>query len=423
VLAAGHCNNLYNVNTQVEGLKGQSQTFLVDTGASISLLSLKTVVNREEIEPLQSKLRGFGGKQSILGKISKVCFGEVITFYVLEDMPVKVDGIFGANFLGLFKANIDYGSATIALQTKNELLMLPMRSNNKRSIVLPGRCEVFRLCAVDCTEDCITIPEQVSPGVFVAGSIVKPRKGSILVKFLNTRTEDVEICNFKPQVMLAKECEAREWSNEGDQKPDRVVKLLNELRLDHLNSSEKTSIKRLCGKFADVFHLEGDKLTSTTIYKQPLRLKPNVTPVYVKPYRLPYSQKQEIDRQIKEMIKNDIIEETRSEWSSPILVVPKKRDAHGNQKWRVVIDYRRLNERIQDDKFPLANISDILDSLGRAMYFSTLDLSQGYYQVEIEESDRNCTAFVTDKGQYRMKKLPMGLKINPSAFSRLMTVA
>jgi RNase H-like domain found in reverse transcriptase/Reverse transcriptase (RNA-dependent DNA polymerase)/Integrase zinc binding domain len=145
--------------------------------------------------------------------------------------------------------------------------------------------------------------------------------------------------------------------------------------------------------------------------------------VYVKPYRLPYSQKEEINRQVEEMLENGIIEETRSEWSSPILVVPKKRDENGNRKWRVVIDYRKLNEKILDDKFPLANITDILDSLGRAVYFSTLDLSQGYYQVEIEEKDRNCTAFVTDRGQFRMKKLPMGLKISPSAFSRLMTVA
>jgi RNase H-like domain found in reverse transcriptase/Reverse transcriptase (RNA-dependent DNA polymerase)/Integrase zinc binding domain len=402
----------------------KNRIFLIDTGASVSLLSQQAVLNESEIEPVESSLRGFGGKQKILGKIFLSCFGKKILFYVLEKLPLKVHGILGANFLKMFKANIDYGRVTITLQRNGSELVLPMHTNKKKGLELPARCEVFRLCKVNQTEDCITLPEEVSEGIFVAGSLVSPKKGTALVKFMNTRDEDVEIFNFAPKLLLASEVETKVWSKDNkNANPDRVCKLFDELKLDHLNASERKAMKRVCAKYADVFHLEGDKLTSTNIYRQPIRLKTNATPVYVKPYRLPYSQKQEIDRQINEMIRNDIIEEARSEWSSPILVVPKKADEDGIKKWRVVVDYRRLNEKIQDDKFPLANISDILDSLGRAIYFSTLDLSQGYYQVEIDKKDRPCTAFVTDRGQYQMKKLPMGLKISPSAFSRLMTIA
>jgi Reverse transcriptase (RNA-dependent DNA polymerase)/RNase H-like domain found in reverse transcriptase len=123
------------------------------------------------------------------------------------------------------------------------------------------------------------------------------------------------------------------------------------------------------------------------------------------------------------MLEQKIIEPAASAWSSPILLVPKKADSSGNKRWRLVIDYRTLNEEIVDEKFPLANITDILDSLAGAVYFTTLDLSQGFYQLPIKEEDRSCTAFITNKGQYQMCKLPMGLKISPSAFSRLMTVA
>ncbi|KAK9693526.1 hypothetical protein QE152_g34132 [Popillia japonica] len=54
----------------------------------------------------------------------------------------------------------------------------------------------------------------------------------------------------------------------------------------------------------------------------------------------------------------------------------------------MVIDYRKLNEKTIDDKFPIPNINDILDKLGRANYFTTLDLASGYHQVEVEELDK-----------------------------------
>lgn len=55
-----------------------------------------------------------------------------------------------------------------------------------------------------------------------------------------------------------------------------------------------------------------------------------------------------------------------------------------------MIDYRKVNERIENDKYPLPNINEILDSLSRAMYFSTLDLNQGYYQIKLDAESRKC---------------------------------
>lgn len=73
---------------------------------------------------------------------------------------------------------------------------------------------------------------------------------------------------------------------------------------------------------------------------------------------------------------------------------------------------------------PLPSITDILDSLSGATYFSHLDLSQSYYQIELDKSSRPYTVFtVGSKGQYQMTRLPMGLKISPNGFSRAMTIA
>ena len=102
--------------------------------------------------------------------------------------------------------------------------------------------------------------------------------------------------------------------------------------------------------------------------------------------------------------------------------MPKK-GTNDEKKWRLVIDYRKLNTVVEDDKFPLPNIDNIIDALAGAKYFSHLDLSQGYYQCQLRPEDRPVTAFSTPTGQYQMTRLPMGLKISPSAFSRLMTVA
>ncbi|XP_045541509.1 uncharacterized protein LOC106718281 [Papilio machaon] len=135
------------------------------------------------------------------------------------------------------------------------------------------------------------------------------------------------------------------------------------------------------------------------------------------------SLKPEIEKQIKQMLDEDIIEPSQSEWSSPILLVPKKSDDKNNKKWRLVIDYRKLNDVIQDDKFPLPNITEILDSLSGAIYYTHLDLSQSYYQCSLKPESRPITSFTTGTGQYQMKRLPMGLKISPSAFSRVMSVA
>lgn len=115
MLTAGHCNSLFHVNTQVESLCGQEQKFLIDTGASVSLISLETVKNKKDIETLTSNLRGIGGKQKILGRITLEIFGKPLKCYVIENLPIKVHGIFGTNFFTSFGAKIDYEKLTLTL--------------------------------------------------------------------------------------------------------------------------------------------------------------------------------------------------------------------------------------------------------------------------------------------------------------------
>jgi len=94
-------------------------------------------------------------------------------------------------------------------------------------------------------------------------------------------------------------------------------------------------------------------------------------PIYIKNYRIPESQKEEIHRQVNKLIDDKIVEPAVSEYNSPLLLVPKKSlPGSATKRWRLVIDYRQINNKLLSDKFPLPRIDDILDQLGRARYFS-----------------------------------------------------
>jgi len=121
------------------------------------------------------------------------------------------------------------------------------------------------------------------------------------------------------------------------------------------------------------------------------------------------------------MLKDDIIQPSTSPWNSPILVIPKKVDAAGKQKWRIVVDFRRVNEATIGDNFPIPLISEILDTLGNSKYFSTIDCASGFLQIPVKLEDRPKTAFSAAYGHYEYKRMPMGLKCAPSTFQRLMS--
>lgn len=101
-------------------------------------------------------------------------------------------------------------------------------------------------------------------------------------------------------------------------------------------------------------------------------------------------------------------------------IVPKNKDARGKKKWRLVIDYRKSNEKAVNDKCPTKNSSDILDKLGNSHYFTMLDLTSGFHQIEIDPPDISKTEFSFSNGLYEFKRMQFGLKNPLATFQRVM---
>ena len=135
-------------------------------------------------------------------------------------------------------------------------------------------------------------------------------------------------------------------------------------------------------------------------------------PMKQPPRRLAVALKDVVKSEVQKMLDNGIIRPSKSAWSSPIVLVQKK-----DKAWRFCMDFRKLNAV---DAFPLPRIDSTLDSLAGARYFSTLDLASGYWQVEVNETDKEKTAFSTPQGLFEFNMMPFGLTNTPATFQRLM---
>lgn len=202
--------------------------------------------------------------------------------------------------------------------------------------------------------------------------------------------------------------EKRETNDTLDNKQDNLLKqILKHIRLEHCNKEEKDSIRKLCFAYRDIFYCENIPLSFSYEITHKINLTDDI-PIHTKSYRSPKIHLQEVKSQISKMLEQGIIQNGVSPWSSLIWIVPKKLDASRRKKLRLVIDYRKLNERTIDDKYPLSNISDILDKLDKVNYFTTLILASGFPQIDVDHNDVQKTAFSTESGHYELRRMPFG---------------
>ena len=400
-------------------------SLLIDTGASICLLKKSVLINDIKIYPTDIFIKGIDSKDGdtlkSLGFVNlKLKFGEnyiMHKFYIFDDLQLPYDGIIGTDLFIAYNCKLNYNTNSLEIKNYKTKLLF-----NEPSYIIKPRSETVIECTVENPEikEGMILDKQVAENVFISNCLVKVKPNKrINITVLNTTEKPINInsnLNIKLNEIPSHNIKL---INNCNNVTERTEHVLNSLRTSHLNYEENKELLNLCSQYSDIFHLPDDKLSCTNALNHQIKTNSNI-PINTKSYRFPQCHKEEVNKQINKMLDQDIIQHSISPWSSPIWVVPKKLDASGEKKWRVVIDYRKLNDITIGESYPIPQISEILDQLGNSKYFSTLDLASGFHQIPIASEDADKTAFSIPEGHFQFKRMPFGLKNAPATFQKLM---
>ena len=189
---------------------------------------------------------------------------------------------------------------------------------------------------------------------------------------------------------------------------------LHQRATNGLDAAGKEKVASLLVRFQDTFSKdEWDiGLTDLTEHEIPTG---DAAPVKQAPRRVPLAHAADEKKAIDDLKAKGVIRDSVSPWASPIVLVSKK-----DGGVRPCVDYRKVNELVKPEAFPLPRVQDCLDSVAGSNLFSTFDLTSGYFQIKVKESDIPKTAFVCKYGHYEMTRMPFGLSNSASTFQRTM---
>jgi hypothetical protein len=189
---------------------------------------------------------------------------------------------------------------------------------------------------------------------------------------------------------------------------------LNDIQIDNdsLTSVQKKKLLDLLQKNKDLF---GTTKNPGQANVTPHAIVTDGSPIKQRAYRVSQMERDYLIKEIKELLQNHLIRPSSSAWAAPIVLVRKK-----DGTIRFCVDYRKLNKVTQRDVYPLPRIDDILDRLGNAKFFSSMDLASGYWQIGIQEEDKHKTAFASPIGLFEWNVMPFGLTNAPATFQRAM---
>ncbi|KAL4085202.1 hypothetical protein QTP88_027061 [Uroleucon formosanum] len=403
---------------------------LVDTGSDVNMIKLSEL--KKDIlvdETTVYKLTGINSQPvytigSVVLRIQLGMKDTTAVFQVTHDnFPIAEAGILGAPFLRDNEININFRTSTLSIDSPNH----PEPRESIPTITLQPRSETLVPVLTD-VEDRTTLiihSQNIGKKGILMGNVVNHvRGGQVLVSVINPSGDLIEF--FPPQLrdvqhdILKESVYPCNHTGEQQEEDSRIARLTRVIQTEHLNSEERASLLRICKKYQDIFHFEGEPLSFTTAIQHDIKTPEGTAPVNIRPYRLPYAHRQVIVEQMEKLEQENIIQPSESPWNAPLVVVPKKPDANGKPQFRVCVDFRRLNQLTIGDAFPIPRIDEILDQLGRSRYYTTLDLASGYHQVPIRPQDCEKTGFSTDKGHFEFVRMPFGLCGAPSTFQRLM---
>lgn len=152
-------------------------------------------------------------------------------------------------------------------------------------------------------------------------------------------------------------------------------------------------------------------------HKAHLSLKENTQPIFIKPRRIPYALKPKVDEEIERLCTQGVLTKVEhAEWGTPIVPIVKP-----NGSIRLCADYKiTLNKVIKDEQYPIPIIEDIFSEMNGGKLFCTLDITQAYLNLEMDEESAHMQTLSTHKGTYKVNRLMFGVKVAPSLWQKFM---
>ena len=197
--------------------------------------------------------------------------------------------------------------------------------------------------------------------------------------------------------------------------------ILGELSLDesHLDYSQRARLENILQMNSESFAVDDFDLGTTNLVEHEIDTQ-GLPPFKIKCRPVPFKAMDWLKGEITRLLTTGVIRPSKSPYSSPIVIVPKKSEPGELPKFRLCIDYRWLNEQTKKDAYPIPRIQELLPRLARARYFSSLDLVSGYHQVPMAQDAIEKSAFSTPFGHFEYAMMPFGLSNAPATFQRLM---
>ena len=374
--------------------------------------------------------------------------GVTFEFYVLPELSQNL--ILGRDFLQMFEGKIDFMHHCATFLNDGVRMELCQNVSRPQILRLAARVELQPYAEMLLP---VTLSQRWKGGVGlveplpreeeqcygVARSVVSPKGRRTVCRIVNPSEAIICLPKFTAigTVDRIRECDISEIDRNGarptttcknrsadihqEQRPTRKY-TIEELGIvidsEKLSPEERHQLQNLINEFGDIFALSLEDLPGTHLFEHHIDTGDH-PPQRSRWYKASPAAQTEIVKQIDDMLKSGVIEETSSSgWCSPVVLVRKK-----DGTFRFAINYKKLNSVTKPLMFPMVRFDEVLINFAetKPRIFSILDLRQAYFQMGVDSDSQEKTTFAAHgQSQYKFLRLPFGLSNSPVSFSLLM---
>ena len=422
---------------------------LVDTGSQVTTAASHFYYAHVSSVPLQScdglvKIEGANG--DVIPYAGYIVVSVKLSGHKAVDIPVlvvndteynrRIPLLIGTNLLSRLETDSSGDRVHVQVQMAQKALELVDRhlkqSDGNYGTVYAAKAVRVKPGEVVAVSARVSIAVPIAENVALLADADKiPRAKDVHVTpgLVNVKhgssTLSVEMCNTGPNTIKFKPGDQIAQLEQVSIVPDDDVEtpakdeVLQKIDLGFLaanaSADEVKKVEDMLLRWSHIFSKDSSDLGRTDVLRHRIDLVDDI-PVKEKARRIPPNMYEELRQHLSQLLEIGVIEESSSPYSSPIVIVRKK-----TGEIRLCVDFRKLNSKTIPDNYRIPTIEELIDTLGDASWFATLDLSSGYHQVEIEHDHRPYTAFtVGPLGFYQWKRMAFGLRNAPALFQRLM---